>query len=132
MRCWRTSSVATATFCWFTSWLRVLLKRWVWKWGFPHLVAKAEIVEWVVKLFIISMIFDRFVQSLSPCLCDGWGKYSGILNCHQEASRMGGEICCSIITYFLSRMPEMYLNLVLSFLYSWSISCFLKLAFYFV
>ena len=56
-------------------------------------------------LVVCAKDFFAWLRSLfSPnaCLCGCWGKYSGILNYHQETSRMGGEICCSLITFFLS------------------------------
>ena len=95
-------------------------------------------------LVVCAKEFFAWLRSLfSPnaCLCDDWGKYSGISNCHQEAHVWGGNLL--FYPYILSVVQpcrvfsntasiDYVCNLVLSFLFSWSISCFLKLAFYFV
>ena len=56
-----------------------------------------------------------------------WGKYSGILICHQEASRMGGKFavlslhtfCRAALSCFSNTASIDYVcNLELSFLYS--------------
>ena len=95
-------------------------------------------------LVVCAQFFFVWLRSLfSPnsCLCDGWGKYSGILNCHQEVSHIGGKFdvlllhtfCHASLSCFPNTVSIDYVcNLVFSFLYSWSISCFLKLELYFV
>ena len=46
--------------------------------------------EHVCLCALKNFLLDCAICSNS-CLCDGWGKYSGILNCSQEASGMGGK-----------------------------------------
>ena len=67
------------------------------------------------------------LSSTNSCLCDCWGKYSGVLNCHQAASRMGGKFAAlSLHTFCRASLSccsntasiDYVCNLVLSFLYS--------------
>ena len=98
---------------------------------------------------VVSMVY-RFLSLMracvpnsclpNSCLCDGWGKYSGILNCHQEASRMRGKFaglslhtfCRAALSCYSNTASIDYVcNLVLFFCSHEVFSCFL-LAFYFV
>ena len=107
--------------------------------GTCPVVCATEFFAWLRSLFSPNWLRSFF--SLSSCVCDDWGIYSGILNCQQGASCMGGNLLfyyciLSVVQpcffFSITATIDYVCNLVLSFLYSWSISCFLKSVFYFV
>jgi len=63
----------------------------------------------VIEYFVLS----AHLVSLKSCLCDGWGKYSRFLYCHQGASRMEGNIAAlALHTFYRATLSCLYKTLL--------------------